>query len=151
MKATLFIRKDHEIVNDLFEKFRKSKISAQNGKRGVFNEIRKELTMHSNVETELFYPELRMSTSERAENLVQAATQEHERIEKLLDEIASITNNDKQFETRVLELIDIVNAHVHEEEESILPEARETLSEQRLEELGLEMEARKRILMQIAA
>ena len=151
MKATLFIRKDHERVNELFEKFQKSKTSAQNGKRAVFNEIRKELTIHSNLETELFYPELRMSTSEKAEGLVQAATQEHEKIEKLLDEIALIGNNEKQFDARVSELIETVNAHIQEEEDVIFPEARETLTEQRLEELGLEMETRKRILMQVAA
>jgi len=126
-------------------------MSAQNGKRAVFNEIRKELTIHSNLETELFYPELRLTTSEKAEGLVQAATRDHEKIEKLLNEIAAAGNNEPQFEARVLELIETVHAHIQEEEDVIFSEARETLSEQRLEELGLEMEVRKRILMQVAA
>src|SRR4051812_3108426 len=133
MKATLFIRKDHEKVHELFDKFRKSKSTAQNGKHGLFNEIRKELTIHSNIETELFYPELQMSKSERAEELVKTATHEHERIETLMNEIAS-SGNDKQFESQVSELIELVNAHIQEEEDVIFTEARENLSEQRLEE-----------------
>src|SRR4051812_12453128 len=108
MKATLFIRKDHEKVHELFDQFRKSKMTTQNGKRGIFNEIRKELTIHSNIETELFYPELSLSTSDKAAQLVEAATKEHDRIEKLLNEIAS-AGNDKQFESGVSELIEIVN------------------------------------------
>src|SRR6476660_4182299 len=122
MKATLFIRKDHERVNELFEKFKKSKMSAGNGKRAVFNEIQKELTIHSNLETELFYPELRLSTSEKAEGLVQAATRDHEKIEKLLNEIEATGNNEKQFEERVLELIETVHAHIQEEEDVIFSE-----------------------------
>jgi hemerythrin-like domain-containing protein len=48
-------------------------------------------------------------------------------------------------------LIDMVNAHVQKEEEEIFEEARKNLPEFRLEELGLEMEDRRKILQTLAA
>src|SRR5262245_45428210 len=151
MKATLFLRKDHEKVHSLFDRFQRAKGSSQNGKRGIFDEIRKELSVHSHIEMEIFYPELKQSTSKHAVELVDSATADHQRIEKLLGEIASATGNEKMFETKMNQLIESVQAHITQEEEEIFPEARHALSEQRLEELGLEMEDRKRILTQAAA
>jgi hemerythrin superfamily protein len=150
MKATLFLRKDHERLHELFASFRKSKASSQNGKRAVFEAIRRELTMHSDIEKELFYPALKMSPSDQAERLVETATRDHRRIEAELDEITPGLA-DSPFESGVLRLIELVETHILTEEEEILSEARRSLSEQRLEELGLEMEERKRILTQVAA
>ena len=148
MKGTLLLRKDHEKVQELFEKFRRGR---GNNHRTVFEEIRREISNHSDVETEIFYPALRETASRRADELVNSATADHGRIDKLLAEITSNNGNDKQFETNVNRLIDAVNEHIAFEEEEIFAEARNNFSEQRLEELGLEMEARKRILGQVAA
>jgi hemerythrin-like domain-containing protein len=150
MKATLFLRKDHERLHELFANFRNSKATPQNGKRVVFDAIRRELAMHSDIEKELFYPALKMSSSHQAEGLVETAMGDHRRIEAGLDEITSGLS-DSQFESRALQLIELVEAHIATEEDELLAEARRSLSEQRLEELGLEMEQRKRMLSQVAA
>lgn len=148
MKATLLLKKDHERVHDLFEKYRNSKSGAQ---RAVFDEIRREVTIHSAIETEFFYPELENSSSDRAEELVAAALADHKTIEGLLDELSTSNNNDTQFDAKMTQLMEKIARHIAEEEEVIFAEARKSFSEHKLEELGLEMEARKNIITQIAA
>jgi hemerythrin-like domain-containing protein len=48
-------------------------------------------------------------------------------------------------------LIEEVTRHIEKEEDEIFAEARKMLPEYRLEELGLEMEDRRKILTQLAA
>jgi hemerythrin superfamily protein len=59
--------------------------------------------------------------------------------------------SDRHFETKMADLMDEVLKHIAMEEEEIFDEARKTLPEYRLEELGLEMEERRKILTQLAA
>lgn len=58
---------------------------------------------------------------------------------------------DKNFDTKMAQLMDQVLAHIEREEEDIFDEARKNLPEYRLEELGLEMEDRRKILTLLAA
>ena len=78
-------------------------------------------------------------------------TEDHRKIEKLLQEISYSNGNDKQLESKIPRLIELVDAYSKKEEEELFPEARGVLSEQRLEELGLDMEYRKRIFTQAVA
>ena len=143
MKATAFLRKDHEKIQDLAQKLRSKN---GNGKRALFEEMRRELSFHSDIEHELFYPELSNSTSDKAADLVKTALQEHDRIEKLLSEINFNNGGEKHAETRIEELLGLVEAHIQYEEDELFMEARRVFSEHHLEELGLEMDGRKRIL-----
>lgn len=152
MKVTVLLRNDHEAVRSLFSRFKKAGGRTHNGgKKEIFEEIRRELLMHSQIETEIFYPALAATSSERAEEIVSIAMQEHGKVEKLLHEIGQMSPSDKQFEPKVLHLIDEVNRHIETEEEEIFDEARKNLPEYRLEELGLEMEDRRKMLTQLAA
>jgi iron-sulfur cluster repair protein YtfE (RIC family) len=149
MKVTVLLRNDHEAVKALFDKFTKPR--AQNGKKELFNEIRRELLIHSQMEQEIFYPALSGTSSTQAAELVAKAEQEHEAIDKLLQELNAMTGAEKNFETKMTQLMDQVNGHIEMEEDEIFDEARKNLPEFRLEELGLEMEDRRKILTSIAA
>jgi hemerythrin superfamily protein len=152
MKATLLLRKDHEKIHELFEKFGMADRPDANGKRGLFEEIRRELTLHLKVENEVFYSALRdHSTTKSTVELVDSLSEDHDKIERLLEEIENSENNDKLMESNVIRLIEFVDAHIQKEEDQLYGEARRVFSEQRLEELGLEMEHRRRIFTQVAA
>ena len=69
----------------------------------------------------------------------------------MLQELNGMSASDKNFETRMNEMIDAVNGHIDMEEEEIFDEARKNLPEFRLEELGIEMEDRRKILSTLAA
>src|SRR6185503_4134553 len=100
---------DHEVVRALFDKFTKPPNSrAQNGKKELFNEIRRELLIHSQMEQEIFYPALSGTSSAQAAQLVAQAEQEHEAIEKLMQELNTMAGTEKNFETKMTQLMDHV-------------------------------------------
>ena len=145
MKATLFLRRDHEQIRNLFSQYRQGK---GDGKRAVLEQIKRELIVHSQIEIELLYPELDFMTGE-LEKRMQAALQDDRQINKTLSDMTQ-TGDEKQFESKIAGLIEKIDRHIDEEDE-LFDEIRKNFSEQRLEELGLEMEDRKRLLTQIAA
>jgi hemerythrin superfamily protein len=150
MKATNLLRNDHEALKSLFAKLTNAN-GNQNGKKELLGLIHREILMHSQMETEIFYPALEATSSPTAQELVSSALNEHEAVEKLLQELSDMSAQDRNFETKVSHLIDEVNRHIEKEEEQIFDEARTNLSEHRLEELGIEMEDRRKMLTQLAA
>ena len=58
---------------------------------------------------------------------------------------------DKAFEMKMAVLMDQVLQHIETEEEEIFDEVRKNLPEFRLEELGLEMEDRRKVVITLAA
>jgi len=151
MKVTVYLRNEHENLKSLFNNYKKPSTRNPNGKKELFNDIRREILVHSQVEIEIFYPALSGTSSTTAANLVAKAIQEHEAIEQSLQELSNMAPADRAFETKMTALIDSVTGHIEKEEEEIFDEARKNLSEFRLEELGLEMEDRRKILTQLAA
>lgn len=148
MKATVLLRNEHETVKALFGQYKKPNARNQNGKQGLFDEIRREILLHSQIEVEIFYPAIAGTPSTTAGKLAATAEEEHNRIEELLN---SMNPGDKSFDTKMDELIKAVTHHIDMEEEQIFEEARLNLPEYRLEELGLEMEDRRKILTRVAA
>ena len=151
MKVTVLLRNDHEQVKSLFEKVKKASARGQNGKKDLFNEIRREVLIHSQMEMEIFYPALAGTASARATELVSRAEREHHAVEKLLQEMNLMNGADKAFDDKMNQLMQEVSRHIDMEEEEIFDEARKSLPEFRLEELGLEMEDRRKILSTLAA
>jgi hemerythrin superfamily protein len=151
MKVTVLLRNDHEALKALFDKFNKPSVRNHNGKKDLFNEIRREILVHSQMEEEIFYPALSATASTEAAELVTKAQQQHHAVENLIQELNEMSGSDKNFEAKMRLLIESVLEHVQMEEGDIFDEARKNLPEYRLEELGLEMEDRRKILSTLAA
>src|SRR5256885_7387176 len=105
MKVTVFLRNDHEALKSLFDRFKKPATRQSNGKKELFSEIRREIMLHSQIESEIFYPALAATVSARATELVAKAEQEHRDVETLLDKLSGMSSSDKDFETGVDQLI----------------------------------------------
>jgi hemerythrin superfamily protein len=151
MKVTVLLRNEHENLKSLFDNYKKQTTRNANGKKDLFNDIRREIMVHSQMEIEIFYPALGGTSSTTADELVSEARNEHEAIEKSLQELGNISPSDQTFETKMTAMMDAVLHHIEKEEGEIFDEARKILPEYRLEELGLEMEDRRKILTQLAA
>lgn len=151
MKVTVFLRNEHENLKSLFNNYKKPNVRNGNGKKELFNDIQREILLHSQMESEIFYPALSGTSSTTAVELVSTAQEEHAAIETTLQELSGMNPADRSFETKMSELMDAVTRHIQREEEEIFDEARKNLPEFRLEELGLEMEDRRKILTQLAA
>ena len=151
MKVTVVLRNEHENVKSLFNKYKSPDTRPTNGKKELFDDIRREIMVHSQIEREIFYSALTSTSSTTAASLVAAAIEDHRAIEKLLQELNGMNPSDRSVETKMARMMDEVIRHIEKEEAEIFDEARKSLAEYRLEELGLEIEERRKILTQLAA
>jgi hemerythrin-like domain-containing protein len=132
---------DHRKVEDLFEQYDQEKEGDEDTRRGIAQRICTELTIHAQVEEELFYPWLRENLDDDEMEMVEEAQVEHSTAKDLIAQIEGATDIDEQYNAKVKVLGEYIKHHVEEEENEIFPEVRDEQEE--LDELGQEMAARK--------
>lgn len=152
MNVLKLIKKDHSDVQSLFNKFEKTAKSSHEKREEIFEQIRRELQIHSRVEEEIFYPFLKALNGNSGRNLVSEALKVHKEIDELLTQISRLQPSDKNFDEKVETLFENVEHHIQEEEREIFQFAEEKCSEEQLENLGREVAERKKTLdRQLAA
>jgi hemerythrin superfamily protein len=152
MNVLELLRKDHAAVAGLFSKFDRTGRAAYEKKAELLAQIRRELQVHSKAEEEIFYPALKAFNTNAGRNLIAEALKEHKEIDQLLIQVSRLRATDKNFEEKMETLIENVQHHVEEEEGEIFQFAAENCSEDQLEQLGRQVEERKKALdQQLAA
>lgn len=134
------LKKDHEAVEDLFEQFEDAKESQNDQEMAALvASICSALTVHAQIEEELFYPAIRKLPE--AGDMVDEAAVEHQSIKDLVAQLEAMAPGDDLFEAKVKVLSEYVKHHVKEEEGEIFPEAKD--SDIDLESLGKRLSQRK--------
>ena len=138
MDAFELLKKDHKKVSQLFKE-----IEAASGqrKKEIFARLKTELDVHANVEERIFYPAL--ENKEEARDITLEAYEEHKVVKDLLGELESSNAPEDEWDAKLTVLKENVEHHVEEEEGELFSKARQALSKQEIEELGVEMEAEK--------
>jgi hemerythrin-like domain-containing protein len=139
MDATDLLIKDHENVQDLFAQAERAGEDAQK-KAMLFAKIRDELQIHTRIEEEIFYPAVADLPVDRAKDDIERSLQDHEEVDDLLDDLEMLSPDDSDFDERMAELMDAVRKHIKLEQEEVFKVARTGLGEEKLQELGREME-----------
>jgi hemerythrin superfamily protein len=147
MDVLKLLKKDHMTVQNLFSKFEKTGKASHEKRDELFVQIRRELQIHSRVEEELFYPAIKSANGD-GRLLVSEALKEHKDVDELLTQISRLKPSDKNYDDKVETLIENVEHHVEEEEGEIFQFAAENYSAEELENLGREIEERKKTLDQ---
>lgn len=143
--ALELLEADHRKVEGLFEQYEEEKESDEATKRPIADRICGELTVHAQVEEEIFYPWLRENLSEEEMELVEEALVEHASAKDLIAQLEG-AEIDETFDAKVKVLSEYIKHHVEEEENEIFGEVSDMKEE--LDELGQQMAARKAELMQ---
>lgn len=132
--AIAMLDEDHQRVEQLFADFQSAAEPAQ--KLTIAQLICMELTVHAQLEEEIFYPAYQKATGDN--DMVQEAQDEHQDAKDL---IARIEGN-QQPDALVAELQQAIEHHVQEERTEMFAKARKA---QGLDLAGLaqQMEARK--------
>lgn len=95
------------------------------------------LTLHSQLEEKLFYPELRDRAEDGEERIdVFEGYTEHDVVKHLIELLRGRRRNEEQFKAQLQVLGENVRHHVQEEESTIFKIAQEVLDEEEREELG---------------
>jgi hemerythrin superfamily protein len=137
--ALELIRSDHREVDTLFA-VALGEDTAAAQRRGAIQKILQALTVHAEMEEALFYPALRKAGGKDERDSVLEANEEHGMVKDMIGKIESLRGRDETLEAKVTVLKELVQHHVKEEESTIFDEARKALGEDRLQQLGEEMQ-----------
>lgn len=118
--AIALLKEDHRKVEQLFKDFESAKGDGR--KEKLAREICLELSVHSAIEEEIFYPACEGKVDE---DLLKEAFVEHDAAKLLIAEIeAGNGKSDDFFDAKVKVLSEEIEHHVEEEEKELFPEVR---------------------------
>ena len=141
--AIALLKADHRAVEALFEKFEGAK--GDGAKEKIARQICLELTVHAQIEEEIFYPACEGKVEE---DLLKEAYVEHDGAKVLIAEIEAGGPDDEFYDAKVKVLSEEIQHHVEEEEkrvEGMFAQARKAGLD--MDELGARMAAAKEQLM----
>ncbi|MDB5946548.1 MAG: hemerythrin [Ramlibacter sp.] len=115
---------DHKAVKKLFIDFNAlcEDDAPPADKQQVAARICRELTVHAQIEEEIFYPRVRKAIGDDA--LMDEAVQEHAEAKEAIAAIQAMEAGDEGFDDKVKELGKLIDEHVLEEREQMFLQAR---------------------------
>lgn len=114
---------DHKRVAMLFAEFKRLTDEGRSKeKAAVAAQICQELTVHTQLEEEIFYPAVREAT--KNDSQIDEAWVEHAGAKYLIAQLAGADPDDDLYDAKVTVLGEQIDHHVEEEEGSMFPKAR---------------------------
>lgn len=139
--AIALLRADHRRVNELFEQFEKTRSAAR--KKALVQQICTELTVHAQIEEEIFYPAVKAAMKDK--ELVPEARVEHETLKWLIGQLEGAPPEGEDYDAKVKVMAEYVKHHVKEEQNEMFPKAKKTRVD--MADLGAQLAARKEALL----
>jgi len=142
LDAIALLKQDHRTVEELFAEFEKA--SGDGRKQKLATQICLELSVHAQIEEEIFYPACEGAVEE---DLLKEAYVEHDGAKLLIAEIMAGEPSDEFYDSKVKVLQEQIEHHVEEEEkrmEGMFSQARKAGLD--METLGEQLASRKRQL-----
>ncbi|MDT8386214.1 MAG: hemerythrin domain-containing protein [Thiogranum sp.] len=145
--AIELLKKDHQKVRSLLEQLSGTTQRSEKKRQDLLEKIEAELAVHMRIEEEIFYPAFRDANGKSHQTTYHEAVEEHRAIGKLvLRDLRKTDPGSEQFAGRARVLKELVEHHIEDEEEEMLPEAENSMDQETLETLGEKLQARKKAL-----
>ena len=143
MNALDLLIADHNRVRGLFKRFKEAKDSEDETKMiELAGKIFDELTVHTTIEEEIFYPAVR-DTNEDISETVDEGLQEHHVVKGLMEELGEVEPAGEEWVAKMAVLIENVEHHAEEEEKEMFPPIRSRRDADELTALAEQLEDRK--------
>ena len=139
--ATQLLRADHKLVSGLFAEYEKTNSTAK--KKKLVAQICTELSVHAQVEEEIFYPAVKRALKDK--ELIPEAIVEQATMKLLIGQVQGIEPDGEMYDAKIKVLSEYVKHHVKEEHSEMFPKAKATSLD--LFALGAQLAARKAELM----
>ena len=139
LDAVALLKADHRKVADLFASFEAA--TGDGKKKALAEQICMELTVHTKIEEDVFYPACEGAVEE---DLLKEAYVEHDGAKVLIAEIEAGGPDDEFYDAKVKVLSEMIQHHVEEEEkrvEGMFAQARKAGLD--MDDLGERMAAEK--------
>jgi hemerythrin-like domain-containing protein len=138
--AIALLTADHKRVKKMFKTFDKLKEDgAAADKQALARQICDELTLHTQLEEQIFYPAARDALD--ADDLLDEAEVEHASAKDLIAQIQAGDSSDPKWAAKVTVLGEYIDHHVEEEQNEMFPKCRRARMD--LEALGKEIASMK--------
>jgi Hemerythrin HHE cation binding domain len=139
--ALALLSADHVAVSQLFADYRGTRSVPY--KKDLVAEICLLLSVHAQIEEEIFYPEVQCALQDIVR--MPTAQVEHAGMKALIAQLEGAEPDGARYDAQVQVLADYVRHHIKEEQAEMFPRARASSLD--LLELGARMAARKEVLM----
>jgi hemerythrin superfamily protein len=136
--AITVLKDDHKRIRKLFKDYTQTGDAATKAKGDLAGKILEELTIHTYLENEVMYPEVRRLMPELEEDILESF-EEHHVADVLSAELATLEPQSEHFHAKMTVLIENVDHHIEEEEGDWFPQVRQGLSRTQLREIGARM------------
>jgi len=133
--AIVLLKDDHKQIRKLFKQFQDAGANATKTKGSIVTKIIEALTVHTFLENECMYPEVRKLLPD-LEGDVLESYEEHHVADLLCMELFGMEPSDERFDAKTTVLIENVTHHIDEEENEWFPKVREGLSRKALQDIG---------------
>jgi hemerythrin superfamily protein len=133
--ALVLLKEDHKEIKSVFKQFEQAGEDATEKKGELVTKMIELLTVHTYVENELIYPEVRRLLPDLEDDVLESY-EEHHVADILCLELGSMTPDAERFDAKTTVLIENVTHHIEEEEDEWFPKVREGLGRKQLSELG---------------
>lgn len=142
--ALALLTADHNEARAMFKQYEDLGDRAYATKKKLATDVCNALTVHAQIEEEIFYPALRTQGKE-FQDLLDEAEVEHAGAKDLIAQIEGMDPEDDLYDAKVKVLGEQIDHHATEEEDEMFPKCRKTKLD--LVALGEELLARKEELM----
>ena len=143
MDALMLLTADHNRVRGLFARFTEAHEKDDDQlMTELCAQIAMELTVHTQIEEEIFYPAVQAAGEQFSEEVTEAV-EEHHVVKVLMSELESIEIASEPWVAKVQVMMENVEHHASEEESEMFPQVRKAMSMDALVELAERLEARK--------
>jgi len=141
--AIELLKQDHDEVDSMFKQYEDLKDDGDAAaKESLVEKICDALTVHAQIEEEIFYPAARRALhEEEGKELLDEAAVEHQTLKDLVGRLESAPTDDPLYDAGVKVLSEYVKHHVREEENELFPKVKSSGLD--LADLGSKLEARK--------
>jgi hemerythrin superfamily protein len=141
--AIVLLKADHKEIRRLFRTFQGAGDKATKTKASLAKQIISTLTVHTYIENEVMYPEVRALLPELEESVLEGY-EEHHVTDVLCTELAGLTPKSERFNAKAHVLMETVTHHIDEEEKAWFPQVRAGLGRRKLQEIGDKLQETRR-------
>lgn len=136
--AITLLKDDHRTVKRLFRDFQDAGDHATVAKEKLATRIIEELTVHTYLENEVMYPEVRALLPALEQDILESY-EEHHVVDVLCVELTAMKPDAERFDAKMTVLIENVTHHIKEEEQDWFPKVRAGLTRTQLRDIGAKM------------
>jgi hemerythrin-like domain-containing protein len=134
--AIMVLKEEHKEIRKQFRDFEGASAPSAQGR--IVNRILELLTIHTYIENEIMYPEVRKLLPDLDKDVLESY-EEHHVADVLCMELATMKPSDEHFAAKTTVLIENVTHHMEEEEQEWFPKVRAGLGRKQLQDIGARM------------